>query len=105
HIDAVQRAILFVAGNFSRFIETRLADDGIDTDRRLARGTVADNQFALTAANGNHRVDCHDARLYRLIDRTAPDDPWSHVLDRICDSAVHRPLAIQGFAQHIHYPP
>src|SRR5262249_21134651 len=104
YIDAVQRAILFVASGFSRFVETRLADDGIDTDSCFARGTVADDQFALTAANWNHRVNCHDARLYRLIHGTASYDPWSHFLDRICDIAVDRPFAIQGFAQHIHDP-
>ena len=34
----------------------------------LARGTVADDQFALAAADRNHRVDRHDAGLHRLAD-------------------------------------
>ena len=33
-----------------------LIDNGIDSDSRFAYASVADNQFALSASNGNERV-------------------------------------------------
>src|SRR5262249_9321474 len=104
NVNAVERTVVLIASRLSRFVQSRLADNGVDTDGRLARRTITDNQLALTAANGNHRVDRHDARLYGLGDRLSPDDPRSHLLDRICDIALDGPLAIHGFAQHVHDP-
>jgi len=31
----------------------------------FASRAVADNQLALSATDGNHRVDCHDSCLHR----------------------------------------
>ena len=69
-VDAIERAVVLVAGRFGGLVETGLADDRVDADRRLAGRTVADDQFALAAADRDHRVDRHDAGLHRLADRT-----------------------------------
>src|SRR5579862_4403750 len=45
----------------------------VQNNRGLPGLTIADNQFALAAANGNHRIDGLDARLERLADRLAID--------------------------------
>jgi hypothetical protein len=79
-----------------------LADDGVDTDGRFARRTVTDNQFALAAADRNHRVDGHDAGLHGLADGTTPDDSGSDFLDRIGDVTLDGPLAVEGLSERIH---
>ena len=50
-------------------VDLRLIDDRVDRDGSLARGAVTNDKLALTSTDGNHRVDRHDARLHRLIDR------------------------------------
>ena len=51
-----------------------LVDDRVQRDGGLARAAVADDQFALAAPDGDHRVDGLDAGLQRLFDRLALDD-------------------------------
>ena len=91
-----------VAGRFSRLVEPGLADDRVYADGGLAGGAVADDQFALAAANRNHRVNRHDARLHRLVNRPAADDAGRELLDRIGDVTLDRPFPINGLAQHVH---
>ena len=50
-----------------------LTDDRIDADRGLADLAVADDQFALAAADGRHRVDRLQAGVHRLVNRLALD--------------------------------
>ena len=68
-VNAIQRAIILVSGLLRREVDAAPVDDGVDADGRLARRTVADDQFALAAADRNHRVNRHDAGLHRLADR------------------------------------
>ena len=56
-VDAIEWTVFLVAGRLSRFVEARLADHRVHADGRLARRTVTDDQFALAAADRNHRVD------------------------------------------------
>ena len=51
-----------------------VVDDRVDRDRGLAGLAVADDQLALAAADGGHRVDRLDAGLHRLLDRLALHD-------------------------------
>src|SRR5262249_14307879 len=85
-----------------RFVETSLINNGIDTDGRLARRTVADDQLTLAAANRNHCVNRHNACLHRLSDGAAPDDAGSEFLYRIGDVALDGPLAVYRLSQRIH---
>src|SRR5205809_4376784 len=103
-VDAVEGTIVLVARGFRRAVQAGLADDRIDADRRLAGRAVADDQFALAPTYRNHRVDCHDAGLDRLADRTATHDPWSDLRDRIGDFARDRSLAVQRLTERVHDP-
>ena len=100
-VDGVERPVVRVAGRLGRLVETRLADDRVDADRRLAGRAVADDQLALAAADRDHRVDRHDAGLHRLADRAAPDDAGGQLLDRIGDVAGDRPLAVERLAERV----
>ncbi len=75
--------------------------DRVERDGRLARGAVADDQFALAAADGDHRVNGHDARLHRLADAFALDDARRDVFDRVKLLALDRPLAVDGLADGV----
>ena len=62
---------------------------------------VADDQLALTAANGSHGVNGFDAGLQRLADRLPLGDTGSQDFDNALLIALHGPLAIQWVAQRI----
>ena len=51
-----------------------LVDDRVDGDGRLPRLTVADDQLALTAADGDHRIDGLEAGLEGLVHGLASGD-------------------------------
>ena len=51
-----------------------LADDGIDRDRRLAGGAIADDELALSAAQRKQRIDHQHAGLDRLGHQRALND-------------------------------
>src|SRR5207253_7554842 len=72
-INAIKRPIIFVAFVLRGFVQTRLTDDGVERDRRFSRRAVAYDQFPLTAADRNHRVDGHDACLDGLANTAALD--------------------------------
>ena len=101
-VDAVQRTVRLVAGRFSRFVEPGLVDDRVYADGRLAGRAVADDQFPLAAANRDHRINRHDARLHRLVNRPAAGDAGRDLLNRIGGVTLDRPFAIDGLAQHVH---
>ena len=101
NVNAIQRTIICVSGLLRSQIEPRVVDDGVNADGRLARRTVADNQFTLAAANRNHRVNRHDARLHRLADGFAFDDARRDFFDRIRDVALDRAFAVQRLAEGI----
>ena len=101
HINAIERPVGGVARRLGGAVEASLADDRVDADRRLARRPVADNQLTLTAADRNHRVNRHDAGLHRLSDRTAADDSWRKLFNRIGDIARDGPLSVQRLTQRV----
>src|SRR5438128_5304930 len=59
-------AIILVAFFFGGLVQPRLTDDCVNRDRRFPGRPVANDQFALAAADWNHRVDRHDSGLDRL---------------------------------------
>jgi len=65
-----------------------LVQDRVQNDGGLARLAVADNQFALPAANRDHRIDGLDAGLQRFAHRLPVHDAWGNALDR--DALVGR---------------
>ena len=58
-----------------------MIDYGVERDGGLARLTVADNQLALAAADGEHRVDGEDARLHRTGNALPLDDAGRGTFD------------------------
>ena len=94
YIDAINRV--------ARLEAAALVDDRVDGDRRLAGLTVADNQLALSAADGNHRIDGLQARLQGLVHRLAEDDARSLALQRhLREVAADRTLAVERLAQRV----
>ncbi len=75
-----------------------LVDDGVQNDRGLAGLPISDNQFALSAADGNHRVDGFDAGLQGLSNRLPIDDARSNAFNRIAPVGDNRPFAIERHA-------
>src|SRR3546814_8594908 len=69
NIDAVELLALIVA-----LIGGLLVDEGVDGNGGLAGLAVADDQLALTAADGDQRVHGLEAGLYRLMHRLARND-------------------------------
>src|SRR5204863_5593948 len=80
-----------------------LVDDGVDRDRGLAGLPVADDELALTAADGNHRVDGLEAGLERLLDRLALDDAGGLDLDAASSLALDGTLAVDGLSERVHH--
>ena len=89
---------------FTRFVQTRLADDRVDRDRRFTGRTVADDQFPLPAPNRNHRVDRHDAGLYRLAHALSFDNAGRNFFERIKRFAFYRPFIVERLTERVHDP-
>src|SRR3989344_2497554 len=71
-----------------------LVDDGIDSDSCFSRLAIADDEFALSAADRDEGIDGLDAGLYRLIDRLAGNDAPGDFLYRVKCRCVDFSLAI-----------
>ncbi len=78
-----------------------LIDDGVESDGRLAGLAVADDQLALTAADGDHAVDRLDAGLQRLVHRLAGRDARRLVLQGTPVRRLDVAEAVQGAPQRI----
>ena len=82
-----------------------LVDDGVDGHGGLARLAVADDQLALSPADGNHGVDGLQPGLQRLGHRLAVHHAGRQPLDRHVGVGGDGPLAVLGPAQRVHDPP
>ncbi len=78
-----------------------LVDDRIDSEGGLTGLTVTDDELALTAANGDHRVDSLISGLHRLAHRLTVDHARRHALDRRGAGGFDRTLAIDRIAECI----
>ena len=82
-----------------------LVDDRVDGDGGLASLAVADDQFSLAAADGDHRVDGFDTGLDGSIHILALHHTRGNALDRPESAGLDRTFAIHRFSQDIHHPP
>ena len=80
-----------------------LVDDRVERDRGLARLTVADDQFALAAADRDHRVDGLDAGLQRLFHRLPVDDARRQRFKRIECRCIDGTIVVDRVAERIHH--
>ena len=78
-----------------------LVDDRVDRDRRLAGLAVADDQLALAAADGDHRVDGLDAGLQRLLDALALHHARGLQLERAALGGLDGAEAVDRLAQRV----
>ena len=76
-----------------------LIDDRVDRDRGLAGLTIADDQLALSAPDNQHRVDCLDAGLQRLLDGLAADDAGRLDFDTARLGRFDRTLVVDRLAE------
>ncbi len=96
------RALLLPDGDVDAFnAGALLIDDGVDGDRGLAGLAVADDEFALAAADRHHGVDGLEAGLHRLRHALAENHARRHALQGDFELGVHRALAVDGHAQRI----
>ena len=100
-IDRIERTEGGVARLGAGAVDARLVDDGVDGDGGLAGGAVADDEFALAAADRDHGVDAHDAGLDGLADRAAFDDARGDFFNRVGGVVRDRALAVDGRAEGV----
>ena len=104
--DHLRHFALFLPDGYidANQVAAALIDDGIQGNGRFAGGTVADNQFPLPPANGNHRIDSLDAGLHRRIYRLPHHHIGGGLLYRAGGGGIERPPAVQRPAHGIHDP-
>ncbi len=78
-----------------------LIDDRVDGDRGLADRAIADDEFALAAAEREQRVDDDEAGLHRLGHQIAFEDSRRRPLDRLVQLGFDRPAAVDRAAERI----
>jgi len=82
-----------------------LVDDRVHGDGRLAGRAVADDELALAAADGDHRVDRLDAGLQGLFHGLPLDDARRDNVHLARLGRVDRPEAVDRPAERVHHPP
>src|SRR4030088_3062328 len=95
-VDAIQLDLLV-----GLRVERLLVQDGVERDRGLAGLAVADDQFALAAADRDQRIDGLEAGRHRLVDRFARDDAGRLDVDAHALVGLDRTLAIDRIAERI----
>ena len=95
------RALLADGNINAEDILALLVDDRIGRNDRLTGLAVTDDQLALAAANGNHRVDGLDAGLQRLLDRLALQNTGGRALDGAVVGSLNGALTVNGLAQRV----
>src|SRR5690606_31741872 len=78
-----------------------LVEDRINGDGGLAGLAIADDQFALAAADRHHRVDGLEPGLHRLVYGLAIDNAGRHLLDRRRLGRSYRALAVDRLPERI----
>ncbi len=84
-------------------ITVLLRNDGVNADCGLADLTVANDEFALAAANRNHRVDGFDPGLDGSVHILATHYPRSNPLNGAIAAKLDWAFAVDGFAECIDY--
>src|SRR6202011_1324222 len=95
-VDAIQLDLLVAGG-----IERLLVQDGVERDRGLAGLAVADDQFALAAADRDQRIDRLQPSGHRFVDRFARNDAGRLDVDTLAFRRLDRPLAVDRIAERI----
>ena len=78
-----------------------LVEDGVENDGGLAGLAVADDQFALAAADRDQRIDRLEAGRHRLVHRFARDDAGRLDVDAAALGRRDRALAVDRVAERV----
>src|SRR5216684_3632918 len=78
-----------------------LIDNSVEDHGGLAGLAVADNQFALAAADRNHRIDGLDTGLERLADGLAVEHAGSNALERVALPGSNGAFAVERLPERI----
>ena len=98
-------AVLLADGHIdAHHVLALLVQDGVQSDGRLARLPVTDDQLALAPADGEHGVDGQQAGLHGGVHRLAVQDARGRRLDGTVLVRGDVPLAVLGGTQGIHHP-
>ena len=95
-IDAVQLGRRILGG-----VDALLVDEGVDRHGGLAGLAVADDQFALAAADRHQGVERLQAGLHRLVHRAARNDARRLDLDALALGGLDRALAVDRIAEPV----
>src|SRR5258708_6201698 len=95
-IDAIQLDVLV-----GLRVERLLIQNGVERDRGLAGLAVADDQFALAAADRDQCIDGLEAGRHRLADRFARNDAGRPDVDAHALVGLDRTLAVNRIAERI----
>ena len=79
-----------------------LVDDRVDGDGGLTTLAVANDEFALAAADRDHGVNGLQARLNRLGNGLAVDNAGSNLFDDVEEFRVDRTLAVDRLTESVH---
>src|SRR6266700_1494521 len=96
NIDAIQLDLLVGLG-----VERLLVQNGVERDRGLAGLAVADDQFALAAADRDQGVDRLQPGRHRLVYRFARNDAGRLDVDPLALGRLDRALAVDRIAERI----
>ena len=99
-VDAVKLDLLVAGG-----VERLLVEDGIERDRGLAGLAVADDQFALAAADRDQRVDRLQPRRHRLVHRLARDDAGRLHVDALALGRLDLAFPIKRVSERVDHAP
>ena len=77
----------------------------VDEIASILQREIADDQFALSAANGNHRIDGLDAGLQRLFDGLPVGDVRGDDINLALLAGLDGRPAINRLTQRIDHPP
>src|SRR3984957_7374656 len=95
-IDAVELDLLV-----ARLVERLLIEDGVERHRGLAGLAVADDQFALAAADRDERVDRLEAGRHRFVHGFARNDAGRLDVDAGALGGIDRALAVDRIAERV----
>src|SRR6478735_8274743 len=95
-VDAIQLDVLVRLR-----VERLLVQDSVECDRGLAGLAVADDQFALAAADRDQRIDRLEAGRHRLVDRFARNDAGRLDVDALAFGGLDRTLAVDRIAERV----
>src|SRR3984893_9219287 len=95
-VDAIQLDFLVGLG-----VERLLVEDGVERDRGLAGLAVADDQFALAAADRDQRIDRLQPGRHRFVDRFAWNDAGRLDVNPLAFRRLDRALAVDRIAERI----